>query len=71
MFGKVTARFPGKQYVEVEITTETLPETMPLTTADIENLDGNLALAPGSGMFVTNTSQYFVLGDTEEWSEIV
>lgn len=70
MFGKVTATFPGKQYVEVEITTETVPETMPLTTADIDNLGGNLALCPGSSLLATSTKQVFVLNENEGWDEL-
>lgn len=70
MFGKVTATFPGKQYVEVEITAETKPAEMPYTTAAIDNLAGNIALAPGSSMLVTSTKEVYVLNDEEGWDEL-
>ena len=70
MFGKVTATFPGKRYVEVEITTETKPAEMPFTTAAIDNLAGNVALAPGSSMLVTSTKEVYVLNDEEGWDKL-
>lgn len=70
MFGKITATFPGKQYVEVEITAETKPAEMPYTTAAIDNLVGNIALAPGSSMLVTSTKEVYVLNDEEGWDKL-
>ena len=70
MFGKVTTTFPGKQYVEVEITAETKPAEMPYTTAAIDNLAGNIALAPGSSMLVTSTKEVYVLNDEEGWDKL-
>lgn len=68
MFGKVTAKF--ENYVEVEITTETKPAEMPFTTAAIDNLAGNIALAPGSSMLVTSTKEVYVLNDEEGWDKL-
>ena len=68
MFGKVTAKF--EDYVEVEITAETKPTEMPYTTAAIDNLAGNVALAPGSSMLVTSTKEVYVLNDEEGWDKL-
>ena len=68
MFGKITAKF--EDYVEVEITAETKPAEMPYTTAAIDNLTGNVALAPGSSMLVTSTKEVYVLNDDEGWDKL-
>ena len=68
MFGKITAKF--EDYVEVEITAEIKPAEMPYTTAAIDNLAGNVALAPGSSMLVTSTKEVYVLNDEEGWDKL-
>jgi hypothetical protein len=54
--------------VNAEIYASEKPSKMPLTTDDVDGVDGGYKLAPGSVFYVVSSGDVYILGTNDDWT---
>jgi hypothetical protein len=67
MYAK-THTWTEKGMVNAEIYASEKPSTMPLTTDDVDGVDGGYKLAPGSVFYVVSSGDVYILGTNDDWT---
>lgn len=60
----------GKPLVIADLITKSISGTKPATTEGIDNISGDMVLAPGSTLMSTNPLGFYVLNDEFTWDQI-
>lgn len=53
----------------VKMVSSEVPEEFPLVSDGIDNVGSGYKLAPGSTIYVSGTTQLFMLGENDDWTE--
>ncbi|MBQ7564614.1 MAG: hypothetical protein IJT16_11570 [Lachnospiraceae bacterium] len=59
----------GKRHVVADLRASTVPATMPETGEDIDKLDGNDILDPGTTLYIINTGALYMMNEENEFKE--
>ena len=59
----------NQKHIVAEIYSDDVPAVFPTTGVDIDNLNENYILEVGSTIYVVNTGQLYMKGETDEWVE--
>lgn len=57
-----------KGMVYAEIYASKAPATLPLTTDNVDGIDGGYKLAPGSVFYIVGSGNVFILGTEDDWT---